>query len=122
MACHLFGGERGAMHDSRLLRESKLLDQLQTKNQQFHTGNYVLYADSGYFAHELLKKPFSKAEIMADHRKDGVNKRMSKVRITVEWFFNLIIQKFAFLDKKRQMKLFEKPINMLYGTAVILLS
>ena len=85
MASHLYGGDRGTMHDSRLLRQSNFLDQIREKQNGFTSGGYALYGDAGYFNHEMLRKPFSQAKKNADGRRKKNNKIMSKVRITVEW-------------------------------------
>lgn len=45
---------------------------------------------------------------------------MSSVRQAVEWGFKEANTKFAFVDYKRQMKLFQKLVNVLYRVAVLL--
>ena len=81
---NLYGGERGAMNDSRLLRQSRLLSQLKTKMQGFQGGNYKLYGDLGYFCDpSILMKLFSKTETTLDPRRAAANKFTSSLRIYV---------------------------------------
>ncbi|XP_055345269.1 uncharacterized protein LOC129593104 [Paramacrobiotus metropolitanus] len=84
----LYGGHRGSMHDSTLLTSSKVLDALQQKFATFAgPERFCLYGDSGYGRGDLVKKPFSKVEVMNDRRKKMLNKAMSRVREPVEWGF-----------------------------------
>ncbi|XP_055348000.1 uncharacterized protein LOC129595112 [Paramacrobiotus metropolitanus] len=119
----LYGGHRGSMHDSTLLTSSKVLDALQQKFTTFAgPDRFCLYGNSGYGRGELVKKPFSKVEVLNDRRKKALNKAMSRVREPVEWGFKEVVSKFAFLDFKKQMRMYVNPINKLYRVAVILIN
>ncbi|XP_055331221.1 uncharacterized protein LOC129583449 [Paramacrobiotus metropolitanus] len=106
----LYGGHRGSMHDSTLLTSSKVLDALQQKFTTFvGPDGFCISGDSGYGRAELVKKPFSKVEVLNDRRKKALNKAMSRVREPVEWGF-------------KEMRMYVNPINKLYRVAVILIS
>ncbi|GAU89279.1 hypothetical protein RvY_01845 [Ramazzottius varieornatus] len=108
------------MHDSRLLNESRILDDLQEKQNGF-LRRYVLYGDSGYAKKTgVLHKPFSRVEMRNSRAKKEQNKLMSTLRQTVEWNFKEVVKNFAFVDFRKQMKMYEKPVNTLYRVAVLL--
>ena len=108
------------MYDSRLLNESKILEDLQEKQAGFLT-RYVLYGDSRYAKKNgVLHKPYSRIEIRLSRAKKVQNTLMSKLGQSVEWGFKEVIKMFAFVDFRKQMKLFEKPINKIYRVAVLL--
>lgn len=96
LIANFFGPIEGARHDSYMLRQSGLLQQL----QQFSYGRngelLCIYGDGGY--------PFS-AHLQTGFR-DPVNNQaiynrdMSRARVTVEWAFGQVIEKFKFTDHK----------------------
>ena len=45
---------------------------------------------------------------------------MTPLRIGVEWGFGEVLKTFAFLDHKKNIKLFLQPVGLLYKVAVIL--
>ncbi|GAU93734.1 hypothetical protein RvY_05626 [Ramazzottius varieornatus] len=117
---NLYGGQRGSMHDSRLLNESKILEELHEKQAGF-VRKYVLYGDSGYAKKNgILHKPRSRIEIRHSKAKKDQNTLMSKLRQSVEWCSKEVVTKFAFVDFRKQMKLYEKPVNRIYRVAVLL--
>lgn len=120
LICNLYGGHKGSMHDSTLLRLSQVVENFQQKLATFQPNNFFIYGDSGYGRGPLLKKPFSRAEIMANPRKGDVNAAMSRVRESVEWGFKEVQAHFAFLNSKQQMKLMHCPINIFYRVCVLL--
>lgn len=48
-----------------------------------------------------------------------VNKQMSKLRVSVEWGFEKIIQLFPFLDFKKNLKFYKQPIGNYYKVGAI---
>lgn len=119
MICNLYGRERGSMHDGRMFAESQLLQQLTEKMEEFDV-QYCVYGDSGYGENPVIRRPFSNAATLQDQLKRQQNKAMSSVRQAVEWGFKEVNTKFAFVDYKKQMRLFEKLVNVLYRVAVLL--
>ncbi|GAU91445.1 hypothetical protein RvY_03695 [Ramazzottius varieornatus] len=102
---NLYGGQRGSMHDSRLLNESKILGELNDKQAGF-VRRYVLYGDSGYAKKNgILHKPYSRIEICHSKAKKYQNTLMSKLRQSVEWWFKKVVAKFTLVDFRKQMKL-----------------
>ncbi|GAU93192.1 hypothetical protein RvY_05168-2 [Ramazzottius varieornatus] len=81
---NLYGGQRGPMHDSRLLNESRIMDDLREKQNGF-LRRYLLYGDSGYAKKNgVLHKPFSRVEIRNSRAKKEQNTLMSTLRQAVE--------------------------------------
>ena len=50
------------------------------------------------------------------------NKRMSKVRESVEWAFGKVVQYFAFLDFRKNLKVLLQPIGKYYVVGVLLVN
>lgn len=48
------------------------------------------------------------------------NRRMSSVRISVEWIFNVLLQQFNSLDDKNSQKLRQSAVGRVYAVAAIL--
>lgn len=83
MICSLHGGHRGSMHDSFSLTTSKVIEAVQVKIASFEQQHaFCIHGDSGHARDDIIKKPFSKAEIMADQLKRTLNK--ARVRESVE--------------------------------------
>lgn len=107
IAC-LWGPMNGNRHDSHMLRESCLLQQLQDC-MPINGQTYSLYGDPAYpqsiFIFGGFWHPFpgSMEAIW--------NRLMSKVREVVEWGYNQIIMNWKYLDFKQSMKIFEVPVS-----------
>ena len=98
LIAHLYGPVEGRRHDAFMLNTSGLLPLL----QQLVKPNgepYVLYGDPAYGLTQNILAPFKGARITANEQ--AFNKKMSKVRISVEWGFGKIMQYFAYLDFKK---------------------
>lgn len=67
---------------------------------------------------ELLLKPYSTRALTEEQQ--IFNTRMSAVRQAVEWGFGHVIREFAFLDFKKNQKLYLQDIGAMYLTATIL--
>ncbi|XP_055339621.1 uncharacterized protein LOC129589089 [Paramacrobiotus metropolitanus] len=119
LICNLHGGEPGSVHDSRMFQESKMLGRLKTMQSTF-CRKFALYGDSGYGMNDYLRKPYSKLQTAYNRVKRHQNHAMKTVRESVEWGFKEVVVKFAFVDFRKQMKLFEKPVNKIFRMAVFL--
>ncbi|XP_055342334.1 uncharacterized protein LOC129590913, partial [Paramacrobiotus metropolitanus] len=119
MIGNLYGGKEGSMHDSRLFAESNFLQQFRDKQANFQQ-KYYIYGDSGHGRKDLLIKPFSQVEAASNPLKEALNEAMSTVRESVEWGFKEVVKEFAFVDFKKQMKIFENPVNKIFRIAVLL--
>ena len=118
IAC-LFSPVPSKTHDSRLLRESELLQQL----QQFMmptpaTTIYSLYGDLAYPQSVYLLGGFRNVEFGSDEAL--YNRLLSSVRITVEWGFGELVYQWKFLDFKQAMKIFKCPVAQYYVNAAFL--
>ncbi len=95
----MFGPIEGRRHDSFMLGESGLEEQLRHITKP-NGDPYVLYGDP---VTNNIVAPFEGADLTAAQKE--FNKAMSKVRVSVEWGFGKIAQYFAFLDFKKCCKI-----------------
>ncbi|XP_062571196.1 uncharacterized protein LOC134233231 [Saccostrea cucullata] len=118
MIAHLFGPIEGRRHDAGMLRESDVEHQLQQYMTKANNDVYSLYGDPAYPLSPYLIPPFRGGVISANQMR--FNKRMSAVRVCVEWTFSKILNLFAFLDYKKNQKLYLQPVGKYYRVASIL--
>ncbi|KAJ8931479.1 hypothetical protein NQ314_015600 [Rhamnusium bicolor] len=112
----LKGAYPGRRHDSGIFRESGLYEELE-QCAVFENGeNYVLYEDQAYG----IKRVMSLSKQGNNSRIQTFNTDMSACRQAVEWGFQKIITEFAFVDFKKNQKLFVQEIEKIYLTAMIL--
>jgi len=113
----LFGPIPGNRHDSYMLRESGLLDELEAlmpDPEDF----YSLFGDPAYPQSRLLFGGFR-------HPAEGSveaqwNKQMSSVRESVEWLFGGVIKYWSFLDFRPSMKIFNFPVAQYFQLGAFL--
>ena len=86
LAGHLFGPVEGRRHDTSVLQYSGLCNLLQ-ENFPY----YYVFGDQGYPIHASLISPF-RGQNRTDEQA-AWNGEMSRVRISVEWGFHLIVSK-----------------------------
>lgn len=98
-----------------ILRESELYDKLETLVQGHE---YVIYGDPAYPLRPLLLKPYGGATLTQEQQE--FNAAMSAVRQAVEWGFGKVISEFAFLDFKKNQKIFLQAVPRMYRVAVLL--
>lgn len=79
---------------------------------------YYLYGDLGYPLRRHLIVPFKGDNLTAAEQQ--FNSRMSKVRESVEWGFNKVVQLFAFVDFKKNLKMGLQPVGLYYSVAMLL--
>ena len=70
---------------------------------------YALYGDLAYAQSIYLLGGFQKPPAGSDEAM--FSRHMSSVRITVEWGFGDIIDKWKFLDFRSAMKIFDMPVG-----------
>jgi hypothetical protein len=116
MIADLFGPYEGRRHDSALLDASNILERMQT--QKF--AGFALYGDPAYPLRDNLIVPYRGAQITAEQT--IFNKAMSNVREAVEWGFKDVIVQFAFVDFKKNMKLYLQPVGKYYLVAALLVN
>ncbi|XP_064631647.1 uncharacterized protein LOC135489941 [Lineus longissimus] len=110
---NLYGPVEGRRHDSGMLRMSNLLAELVRVNYRLIDNTPMcLYGDPAYPIRDQLLAPFRGAVVTDEQR--AFNKSMSAVRECVEWQFGKIVLNFAFLDFKKNLKLYLQPVGKLY--------
>ncbi|KAK7792060.1 hypothetical protein R5R35_007095 [Gryllus longicercus] len=104
-------------HDAAMLLDSGLYDQL-LQTAVFPDKKYVIYGDSGCPIRQLLFRPFQGRNLSEDQ--ESFNAAMSALRQSAEWGFAKVVNDFAFIDFKKNLKLLLKDVRSVYKTAVLL--
>lgn len=118
MIANLFGPVEGRRHDSGMLGDSGLLNQLQ-QHAYGPTNNILsIYGDPAYPLRPHLLGPYKGA--ITTPLQDQWNKSMSQVRITVEWIFGDIVNYFKFLDFKKGLKIQLSAVGKMYIVCALL--
>ncbi|XP_070536586.1 uncharacterized protein [Ptychodera flava] len=116
LIAHMFGPIEGSRHDAFMLGESEVLPKLE---QLQNDGPMMcVYGDPAYPLRPELMGPFKGAHLTPQQQ--IFNRSMSEVRVCVEWGFAKIITLFAFLDFKKNQKLYLQPVAMYFLVATIL--
>lgn len=112
LIANLYGPMEGRRHDCALLNESGLLQVLINHSHTPNGQNLCIYGDPAYPIRPQLLGPFKGANVTNDQKE--FNKSMSKVRISVEWIFGDIINYFAFVNFKNNLKLGLSAVGKMY--------
>ena len=112
---HIFGAMEGRRHDGGTLAESGLEEKLESVPE---LTNQFLYADQGYGISKFIITPYKGAQLTTDQKK--WNRKMSQARICVEWAFGEVVELWAFVDFKKNLKIGLSPIGQFYLIAVLL--
>ena len=115
----MFGPIEGRSHDAFILGESGLADKLR-RVQRPNGEPYVIYGDPAYGLDLKILSPFRGANLTAEQQE--FNRCMSKARVSVEWGFGKIIQNFAFLDFKKNLKILLQPVAKYYLVGTLLMN
>ncbi|XP_013386696.1 protein ALP1-like [Lingula anatina] len=121
LIANLFGPIEGRRHDCALLRLSGLAEKVEALGGQFEDRNgdrFAIYGDPAYPIRDWLLSPFKQAVLTAEQQQ--FNGSMSQVRESVEWQFGKIVNLFAFVDYKKNQKLFLQPVGKIYLVAALL--
>ena len=117
LIANLSGPFEGKRHDSTMLHESGLLNDL--RRVPFHNGQPLcLYGDPAYPLGVHLQAPFKGNNLTP--QMELYNKSMSEVRVAVEMLFGNISNYFKFIDFKRQMKVNLSPLGKIYFVCALL--
>lgn len=114
---NLTGPYLGRRHDSSMLNESNMLNELR-RIAVINGEPYCVYGDPAYPLNPHLQTPFKGAHLTPDMV--NYNKAMSQVRVTVEWLFGEIVNYFKFIDFKNQMKIGLSAIGKFYLISALL--
>ena len=101
----LFGPIPGSRHDSFMLGQSGLLQQLRDLMPINGIGIYSLYGDPAYPQSQYIFGGFRHPQ--PGSQEAQWNTTLSKVREVVEWGFKEIITQWSYLDFRAHMKIFD---------------
>ncbi|KAK7481138.1 hypothetical protein BaRGS_00027571 [Batillaria attramentaria] len=118
LVVNLSGPYAGRRHDSGMLADSGLLPLLQERMNDAQGDAFCLYGDPAYPQSYHLQAPFRSVHLTAEEQL--FNKDMSSVRQCVEWGFGKVTTLFAFVDFRKNLKLFLQPIGKYYILAHLL--
>ena len=110
MIVNLFGPVEGRKHDSGMLACSGLLTKLQQHSYAPNGNPLCIYGDPAYPLRAHLQGPFPGPNVA----QKAYNKSMSQCRVAVEWVFSDIINFFAFLDFKKDLKIGLSAVGKMY--------
>lgn len=113
---NLYGPVEGQKHDSHILHESNILEELENVCQ----GEYCVYGDPGYPVRSSLIVPFYEANICLEEQEFFM--KISPIRESPDWGFRKILQNFAFLDCKKNLKIFLQPIGKFYVVGALVIN
>ena len=117
LIANLSGPFEGKRHDSTMLNQSGLLNDL--RQVAFYNGEPLcLYGDPAYPLGVHLQGPYRNPNISPQQMQ--YNQAMSEVRVSVEWLFGNITNYFKFIDFKRQMKLNLSAVGKMYVVCTLL--
>ena len=108
----------GRRHDSAMLADSGLLDDLEQRAFSITREPMALYGDPAYPLRVHLQVPYRGAGIKP--QMELHNKAMSSVRMSIEWLFGDIVNYFKFLDFKKNLKISLNAVGKTYIVAAIL--
>ena len=114
----LFGPVEGRRHDSGILVDSGLLQELSHYSFAPDGTPLCVYGDPAYPLRVHLQGPFKGAHLTPAEQQ--FNKAMSQVRVSVEWLFGDIVNYFAFLDFKKNLKIGLSPVGKMYIVCALL--
>lgn len=115
---YLHGPWNGRRHDAGMLNESGIIDTLH-EHFEVNSNRYFLYADPGYSQNPLMFTLYSRNNHLS-FAQQQFNKKMSRVRISIEWGFGKVCSIFAFLEFHKNLKIRLQPIGIYYRVACIL--
>ena len=118
LIANLYGPVEGRRHDSGMLVESALLGDLQRHSFSPVGQPLCVYGDPAYPLNIHLQGPFKGARITP--LQNEYNSAMSSVRTSVEWVFGDIINYFAFMDFKKNLKIRLSAVGKMYMVCALL--
>ena len=117
LIANLCGPFEGKRHDSTMLHESGLLNDL--RPVVFYNGQPLcLYGDPAYALGVHLQAPYRGNHLAP--QMELYNKSMSEVRVAVEMSFGTISNYFKFIDFKKEMKVNLSPVGKIYFVCALL--
>ena len=115
---HFAGPFLGSSHDSSMLTESGLREELENL---FPNEDYHIYVDPAYPQSAYIFGAIRSVHgIPLTREQQQFNTSFSSVRETVEFGFKEITQQFAYTDFKATQKIYKTPVGCFYISAVFL--
>lgn len=114
---HFWGPLEGRRHDSGMYNESGIDPLLQTIKDS-HGSQMAIYGDTAYGTQAHCQTCFKGS--MLTPVQEEFNTIMSKLRICVEWGFAKIVNLWAFIGYKRNLKVYLQPVGEYYMVAALL--
>lgn len=116
---HLSGPWPGSRHDQFMLHHSDLQQWILSHAPHPSGAMYSVYADAGYAQVPGILRPYADALIHTKH--EAFNQAMASSRISVEWAFGEIVQRWASVQYKPSTKLLDgsKPAMTYYVAALL---
>ena len=111
----------GRRHDAAILHLSGLLQELRTAFLNTDGSWMSLYGDPGYSNQKFIKVGYKNQTRLSALQK-SFNAEMSALRVSVEYGFGKILQQFAFLDFKKNQKMYMQPLKEQYFVAALLVN
>lgn len=108
----------GKRHDSGMLRDSRLLDDLQRHAFSPAARPLCLYGDPAYPLRLHLQAPFRNVRLTP--QMEAFNSSMSSLRTSVEWLFGDICTYFKFIDFKKDLKIGLSTVGKMYTVCALL--
>lgn len=116
---NMHGPIEASRHDAYMLAESGLVLKMEQRALLDRDGTpFAIYGDPAYPLKTTLMVGFKGANVTADQAL--FNKSMSSARQAVEWEFGKVVREFAFLDFKKNQKIFLQPVALHYFVGVLL--
>ena len=114
----MFGAVEGRRHDSGMLVDSGLLQELSHYSFAPDGTPLCVYSDPAYLLRVHLQRPFKGGHLTAAEQQ--FNKAMSQVRVSVEWLFGVIVNYSASQDFKKNLKIGLSPVGKVYIVCALL--
>jgi len=114
----LFNFQEGRKHDSGMLADSGVYNELSRVSFDPAGNPLCLYGDPAYPLRVHLQAPFR--NVILTQPMIDFNESMSAVRSSVEWLFADIINDFKFLDFKKNLKIGLSSVGKMYAVSAIL--
>jgi DDE superfamily endonuclease len=120
IAC-LHGPFLAPTHDAKIFHESLVrekLEEIMPYDRDHSQTIYALYGDGAYPLSNYVFRGFHNAQ--KDSLEAQFNRRMSKVRIVVEWSFANILRRWQHLDFRRNQKILQQPVGQMFTNGAFL--
>ena len=117
LIANLSGPYEGQRHDSTMIHESSLLNDLR-RFPLYNNQPLGIYGDPPYQLSVHLQAPYRQAQNNQDMI--NYNKAISEVRGTVEWLFDNIKNYFKIIDFRKEMKFCLSPVGKVYAVCTSL--